>query len=67
MDKEYEEYDRDLLIRQAKLLYSDVEDWIIEMAVSAHIKTGGQKIEIDEEAVQQEKAKMFKGLEYSGY
>jgi pyruvate/2-oxoglutarate dehydrogenase complex dihydrolipoamide acyltransferase (E2) component len=62
-----EEMDREIWIRKTKVLYPEVEDWVIEMAVDAWLKNGGEKVEIDEEVVQQEKDKMFKGLEYSPY
>ena len=62
-----DEMDRELLIRRTKLLYPEVEEWVIEMAVDGWMKNEGKKIEIDEEAVQKEKDKMFKGLEYNGY
>jgi hypothetical protein len=31
-----EEIERDLLFRQSKLLYPDVEDWILNMAIEAY-------------------------------
>jgi hypothetical protein len=67
MENNDEEMDRELWIRKTKLLYPEVEDWVIEMAVDGWLKNGGEKVDIDEEAVQQEKDKMFKGVEYSGY
>lgn len=31
-----EEIERDLLFRQSKLLYPDVEDWVLNMAIEAY-------------------------------
>jgi hypothetical protein len=33
MDEIEEEYDEDLLVRQARLLYPDVDDFILELIV----------------------------------
>ena len=44
-----DDLDRDLWIRKTKLLYPEVENWVIEMAVDAWIKNEGKDIEIDEE------------------
>lgn len=32
-----EEMNKDLLLRQSRLLYPDVEDWVLKMAVEAYI------------------------------
>jgi len=31
-----EEFEKDLLLRQSKLLYPDVEDWVLNMAIEAY-------------------------------
>jgi len=31
-----DEIDKDLLLRQARILYSDVEDWVLNLAVEAY-------------------------------
>lgn len=36
MDTKKEEIERDLLFRQSKLLYPDVEDWVLNMAIEAY-------------------------------
>lgn len=35
-DTKKEEIERDLLFRQSKLLYPDVEDWVLNMAIEAY-------------------------------
>ncbi len=35
-DTKLEEFEKDLLFRQSKLLYPDVEDWILNMAIEAY-------------------------------
>jgi hypothetical protein len=35
-DNKQEEIERDLLLRQSKLLYPDVEDWVLNMAIEAY-------------------------------
>lgn len=32
-----EETNKDLLLRQSKLIYPDVEEWVLKMAVEAYI------------------------------
>lgn len=63
MNKE-KEFDRDLLIRQAKLLYPEAEEWVIEMAVDAHIKGNGELPDVSIEEAMKIKNSMFDGLEY---
>jgi len=36
VDNKKEEIERDLLLRQSKLLYPDVEDWVLNMAIEAY-------------------------------
>lgn len=36
VDTKQEEIERDLLFRQSKLLYPDVEDWVLNMAIEAY-------------------------------
>jgi len=40
----YDELDRDLWIRKTKLLYPEVEDWVIEMTVDTWIRNEGKDI-----------------------
>lgn len=35
-DNKEEEFERDLLLRQSKLLYPDVEDWVLNLAIEAY-------------------------------
>ena len=35
-DNKQEEFERDLLLRQSKLLYPDVEDWVLNLAIEAY-------------------------------
>lgn len=64
---ENDDLDRDLWIRKTKLLYPEVENWVIEMAVDAWIKNEGKDVEINEEEVVKEMNNMFKDIEYNGY
>lgn len=57
--------ERELLIRQTRLLFPEVEDWTIEMAVDAYIKCEGQLPEISEDEAMKVKNNMFQGLEYN--
>lgn len=36
VDNKKEEFEKDLLLRQSRLLYPDVEDWILNMAIEAY-------------------------------
>jgi len=36
VDNKKEEFEKDLLLRKSKLLYPDVEDWILNMAIEAY-------------------------------
>ncbi len=37
-DEEKDEKDMPVVLRQSRLLYPEVEEWILEMAVSAYLK-----------------------------
>lgn len=42
-------HDRDLLLRQSRLLYPDVEDWVLEMAIEAYVtELGSQEPKMEE-------------------
>ena len=47
----FDDIDRDLLLRQSRLLYSEVEDWILEMSIDAYINSLGKEAETEEETV----------------
>ena len=32
-----EEMNKDILLRQARLLYGDIEDWVLNMAIEAYV------------------------------
>ena len=61
---EIDEIDKDLLMRQAKLLYPDVEEFILEMAIRAHINLKGKPFEKDDEEGNSLKAKYWDGTSY---
>ena len=44
-----DEVDRDLLFRQSRLLYPDVEEWILEMSIEAYINSLDKTEEEDEQ------------------
>jgi hypothetical protein len=48
---EPDELDRDLLLRQSRLLYPDVEDWVLNMSIEAYIKSLGKEEEPEPEAL----------------
>lgn len=39
-----DEIDKDLLLRQSQLLYPEVEDWILNMALEAYINSLGKPL-----------------------
>ena len=41
------EEEKDMLIRQARVLYPEIEQWVIEMAVSAYLKQKKQNPDIN--------------------
>ena len=41
------EEEKDMLIRQARVLYPEIEQWVIEMTVSAYVKQKQQNPDID--------------------
>ena len=49
MPKTFDDIDRDLLLRQSRLLYSEVEDWILEMSIDAYINALAKEEEVTEE------------------
>jgi hypothetical protein len=64
MDEIEEEYDEDLLLRKSKLLYPDVDTWVLEMAIRAHINLKGKPFEKDDEEGKALKAKYWDGTSY---
>ena len=42
-----EDEEKDMLLRQSRVLYPEVEDWILTMAVSAYLKQKQQNPDID--------------------
>ncbi len=43
-----EEIERDLLFRQSKLIYPDVEDWVLNMAIEAYQNEIKQEKDLNE-------------------
>jgi hypothetical protein len=67
MSSEIEEdiqIERELLLRQSQILFPEVETWLLEIAVDAHLKNGGEKILVDEEQAKKVKDGFFQHLEY---
>ena len=58
------EIERDLLLRQSKLLFPEVEEWLLTIAVDSYIKNKGKKVIINEEEAAKVKQSFFQGLEY---
>ena len=42
-----EDEEKDMLLRQSRLLYPEVEQWILEIAVSTYLKQKQQNPDID--------------------
>lgn len=61
---EIDEFDKDLLMRQAKLLYPDVEEWVLDMAIRAHINLKGEHFEKNDEEGNTLKSKYWEGSSY---
>ena len=59
-----DEIDKDLLMRQAKLLYPDVDEFILEMAIRAHINLEGKSFEGNDEEGNSLKAQYWEGSSY---
>ena len=47
----FDKIDRDILLCQSRLLYPDVEDWILNMSIEAYIKSLGKEEEEEPEPV----------------
>lgn len=67
-DVEDEEYEmkQEMLLRQAKVLYPELETWILEMAIKAHLnlETLGSDYDPNPEEGERIKKTYFDGLEY---
>ena len=61
---EEEEIEKELLLREARLLYPDVEEWVLNMAIKAHLKLNGEKFVSDVERGNNIKNQYFQGREY---
>jgi hypothetical protein len=62
MPEIFDEIDRDLLLRQSRLLYPEIEDWILNMSIEAYISSeerapkGLKSLAREEEAEAEEEA-----------
>lgn len=65
-EEETDELEKDMLMRQSKLLYPDVPEWILDIAIKAHlnIEKLGENYKPDEEAGAKFRERYFKGTEY---
>ena len=57
MPETFDEIDRDLLLRQSRLLYPEIEDWILNMSIEAYIKSLAREEEADEAEAEEEALK----------
>ena len=49
-----QELDFDLLLKQAKVLYPEVEEWVLKIAVEAYIRQGGNdRPDVSGEAIEE--------------
>lgn len=64
-DEEYE-MQQEMLIRETKLRFPEVEDWVISMAVKAHLnlETLGSDYDPNPEEGERIKKTYFDGIEY---
>ncbi len=46
-EEEEAKIEKDILLRQSRLLYPEVEEWVLEMAVSAYLKQKEQNPDIN--------------------
>jgi len=65
-EDEERQMEEELLLRQAKVLYPDVEQWVLEMAIKAHlnIEALGEDYNPNPEDGERVKQTYFTGLEY---
>ena len=49
MDIEDREFDEEMLFREARIRFPEVEDWVLKMAITAHLNLDGEKFVSDEE------------------
>ena len=64
IEEKDEEMEKEMLMRQAKILYPEVEEWVLEMSIKAHLNM--EKIDYNPTAEEGEKIKAtyFAGNEY---
>ena len=60
------EMKQEMLLRQAKVLYPELEQWVLEMAIKAHLnlETLGSDYDPNPEVGERIKKTYFSGLEY---
>ena len=46
-EEDEEKDEKDMLLRQTRILYPEVEEWILEMTVSAYLKQNQQNPDIN--------------------
>ena len=49
MENEDREFDEEMLFREARIRFPEVEDWILKMAITAHLNMNGEKFVSDDE------------------
>ena len=55
---EKQKFDYDIFVRQSKVIFPDVEEWVIEKGVEAFIRLGDKELPVlSEEEIQEEKSK----------
>ena len=59
-----DEFEQEMLLRQAKLLFPDVEEWILKMAIKAHINLGDGTFDNNPEKAEEIKSGYFQDTEY---
>jgi len=64
IEEEDREFDEDMLLRESKLRFPDVEEWILKMAIKAHLNLGGEKFVSDLVKGEEIKKTYFQGNEY---
>jgi hypothetical protein len=48
MDIEDREFQEEMLLREAKIRYPEVEEWVLNMAIKAHLNLNGEKFVSDD-------------------
>jgi predicted enzyme involved in methoxymalonyl-ACP biosynthesis len=63
--EEDKELERDMLLRECRVRYPEVEDWVLQMAVKAYLNLNGEKFVSNYEEGEKIKQSYSQDLEYT--